>query len=368
MDFVAITENIKKCGFVLEHQVTDLLRAHQWSVINNRYYIDDVQESAREIDLIAYKVNRVENILIYTTLVVSCKKSESNAWSLLFRDHVQDDPNIDWYPMKLWCNDKRLKQMISNPDWKKLYLEEAKTHNIYDKIFEPSGHLFAFQEIDKAKSTIQNDKNIFNSVSSLMKAEAYEMSSLERRKKDISLYSFNLLSIVDSELIKLHFAGNTISPSKVDDARCVFSYIVDKRETSSRIHFCTFDSLERVLESYDKLYQLDISFYRMLLEKFYDNILSDFKRTNVLKKEFEREVLWTYNQFYKRQFSTEGKIENIYFYHQEGAALRIALEVPSEAVEFFNKHERVKATTKNALRWIYRYSGDFVFEEDTIPF
>ena len=38
------SENIKKTGFPLEFATTEALRKHGWSVITNKYYIDDVQE------------------------------------------------------------------------------------------------------------------------------------------------------------------------------------------------------------------------------------------------------------------------------------------------------------------------------------
>ena len=362
IDLKQIAESIKKSGFVLEHDVTELMRTHQWSVINNRYYVDDVQESAREIDLVAYKVSRFENILIYTALIVSCKKSEENAWSLLIRDHVRDDPNIDWHPVKLWSNDKRLKHLVSKPAWREPYLDKAKLLGLYDKLFEPSGHLLAFQEIHKSKSTIQNDKNIFNAVSSLMKAEAYEMNSLERRKKDLAIYNINLLSVVDSDLIKLHFSGKKITPSIIDDAQCVFNYIVNKRETSSRIHFCTYDSLDKVLVDYDQLHDMNSSFFGTLLFSFYENIFSNHERVAILKDAFEKQVLWTYNYYRSKEFGTEDKLKEVFFNKSEDSdVLEIEIDVNSKELDFFNGHEQFRALTERALEQVYRYTGKFTF-------
>ncbi len=47
---------LEKTGFGLEYTVSSILENDGWTVINNKYYIDDVQGSAREIDIIAYKV------------------------------------------------------------------------------------------------------------------------------------------------------------------------------------------------------------------------------------------------------------------------------------------------------------------------
>lgn len=67
-------ESIKSTGFILESKVSDFLSNHGWGVINNKYYIDDVQSVAREIDIIAYKATKVRDVLVYTTLIISCKK------------------------------------------------------------------------------------------------------------------------------------------------------------------------------------------------------------------------------------------------------------------------------------------------------
>src|SRR5437762_4381369 len=101
-DLNKIVEGIRRSGFILEHRVTEQLRAHKWTIIHNKYYLDDVQESAREIDLVAYKVTRYRDFVTYTALIVSCKKSDETAWAFLTRDRDVGNPNIDWYPVKIW--------------------------------------------------------------------------------------------------------------------------------------------------------------------------------------------------------------------------------------------------------------------------
>ncbi|GGG94690.1 hypothetical protein [Pedobacter zeae] len=76
--FINIAEEIKeKTGFILEHQVATVLEKHDWSVIHNRFYIDDVQSIQREMDLLVYKANEVDTVMVYTALIISCKKAPS---------------------------------------------------------------------------------------------------------------------------------------------------------------------------------------------------------------------------------------------------------------------------------------------------
>jgi hypothetical protein len=92
-------DEIRKTGFVLENRVAQELKANGWTVISNKYYVDDSEETVREIDLVAYKSTRVQRFDVYTTLIISCKKSDSNAWALLARDINLKDPNSDFWPL-----------------------------------------------------------------------------------------------------------------------------------------------------------------------------------------------------------------------------------------------------------------------------
>ena len=38
-------EQIEKTGFVLENRIAQALKAAKWTVISNRYYVDDAEES-----------------------------------------------------------------------------------------------------------------------------------------------------------------------------------------------------------------------------------------------------------------------------------------------------------------------------------
>jgi hypothetical protein len=48
-----------------------------------------------------------------------------------------------------------------------------------------------------------------------MKAQSYELEALPQRKKAPSVYQFNLLTVVDTDLIRLHFQDGGIQPSTV---------------------------------------------------------------------------------------------------------------------------------------------------------
>lgn len=108
-----ILEGVRKTGFDLEFRVSEILRGSGWNVINNRYCVDDQQETVRQIDLVAYKFKKYDDLWVYTSLIVSCKKNDQKSWAFLSKNINPTDPNTEWRPLHVWTNDKALEFTIS---------------------------------------------------------------------------------------------------------------------------------------------------------------------------------------------------------------------------------------------------------------
>ena len=121
MDLRKFEVEIRKTGFHLEQQVASLLRAAGWTVISNRYYVDDQEDAVREMDLVAYRVKNTPEFRVFTTLIISCKKSEKNVWALLARNRDREDPNADWWPVHVWSNDRAATFVSGQPAWREQY-------------------------------------------------------------------------------------------------------------------------------------------------------------------------------------------------------------------------------------------------------
>ncbi len=141
---------IRKTGFVLEYKVADILRQAGWTVISNKYYEDDFEGSVREIDLLAYKVSKVQQVDIYTTLLISCKKSDVDIWALLARNINLKDPNADWWPLHAWSNDKAIAYEIGKPAISKNYHDQLMTLGVKEALAVPEYEVFAFQDVSAA--------------------------------------------------------------------------------------------------------------------------------------------------------------------------------------------------------------------------
>jgi hypothetical protein len=175
---MAYIEAIKRTGFVLENYLAEILKKEGWTVISNKYYEDDHSNTVREVDLIAYRTSKIQHFDVYTTLIISCKKNEECSWALLARDTNEKDPNVNWWPLHIWTNDTVLNHQISQKDASKIFHTYAKSQGVTEALNLPEFEVFAFQEVTKPSLS-----GIFSSITSLIKAQAYELGSLSSRKK-----------------------------------------------------------------------------------------------------------------------------------------------------------------------------------------
>lgn len=368
MDLNKISKGIEKTGFKLEFNVSTMLIKHGWNVINNKYYIDDLQKSVREIDLVSYKATKVHHFYVYTVLIVSCKKNEKDAWALLSKQRASKDPNKEWLPVHAWSNDKAIDYMINEKNWRNKYLSYNKKHGstILSKI--PNNHIFAFQEMNKSSGNPNNDKNIFNSITSLMKAQAYEMNALPNRKKDPSIFQFNLLSIMDTDLIRIDFSNIDIKSKIIDEEVYVADYIIDKQQTSAKIHFIKSSAFEKVINQYNMLHEAnELSFESTFLD-FYANAAEIASKHNVFIDEIRKEMYWSVRSSLKK--SERGSIEpkDIWLYwDNKTKTLEFSVCTEDSFAEKLNDDKELLDKLAKTLKKYLKYDGKFIFAEG-IPF
>jgi hypothetical protein len=368
MTKVPYANEIRKTGFVLENDVAQTLRARGWSVISNKYYVDDSEETVREIDLIAYRVNRVQHFDVYTVLIISCKKSETNAWALLAREANRNDPNLDLWPIHIWSNDKALTFQLSVNGHAKAFHAASQSNGVTEALSLPNVEVFAFQEMDKTTGKPQNDKPIFSAITSLMKAQAYELGALSGRKKTPAVYQFNLLSVVDTELVQLKFEGAEIQQTEVETEHYLARYIIRKREIFARIRFIRARVFASVLEDYGRLHLSNCKWFAAECDSFYKDILQDWSRPEILLDDFVRkfrsQVEWRLQTQFNRSFdlSKPGP-----YWNKSTNSFEIGFDLPDDVIDFMSKDAAIKKCFKDALNSIYRFDGEFNISYD-IPF
>lgn len=369
MKFEKYEDGIRNTGFHLEHKVCSELEKSGWTVIHSKYYVDDSSDIVREIDAIAYKTIDIDGLRIYTCLIVSCKKSKERAWGLLARNRPEIDPNEDWNPCHVWTSSPVVGYMLAQPEWTGEYATEL-MENVDTEFFGcPDQRVFAFQEMERNSGKPKNDKAIFNSITSLMKAQAYEMARLPERRKEPALYQFNLLSVADTDLVRIDFEGDNIRARNVDSQCLIASYIISKRETRSRIHFTTYGALKKTLEVFDRLHERNLSFFDRQKLKFFEGIQFDHKRLTVFEKDVARELRWGLWDNVPKEYREQFNVENSYLtWRSSTETLLVIVDICQEVVDALNTSEDAREKLSSVLRKYYRYTGLSAFDIDDIPF
>lgn len=367
-DLGAFESEIRKTGFVLENKIAEVLRAAGWSVISNKYYVDDAEETVREIDLVAYRANKAKHFNVYTTLVISCKKSESNVWALLARHADHNARNWDWWPLHVWTNDRALNYELTQADIGRRYHEQVSAKGVREALELPLFEVFAFQEMDRTSGAPRNDKAIFSAVTSLMKAQAYELAALPQRRKDPAVYQFNLLSIVDADLLRLEFAKGDIAAKHVNSEHYITRYIIGKKETFARVRFLRAKAFDQQLEDYLRLHQANLAWFSEYHDRYYSGAIERADKREVFLDDFRREVGGRLAHVVSRARIGEyapHPVELDWVPQTKKAVVYIPAD--SQVAAFLNSDAEARKAVAVSLRKIYRYEGDFEFEPD-IPF
>ena len=364
-------EQIAKTGFVLENKIAQQLKAARWTVISNRYYVDDTEESVREIDLVAYKATRVQHFDVITTLLISCKKNEGNAWALLARPVDLRNPNYDWEPLHTWTNDKALSFQRALPKYAFNYHSALPKGAARETHRQPEVEVFAFQEMNKTSGAPQNDRSIFQSITSLMKAQAYEVTALPQRKTTPAAYQFNLLSVVDTEMVRLMFEGGAVKPSHIEREDYIARYIIKRRETFSRIRFLHADLFENSISEYDALHSANCKWFDDDCNGFYLDAVRKSDKRDVFREEFQRavgyEIRWCLMRHKLPYKEVEPKTIGLYW-RDEQKTLVVDGPFGDIGESILDQDAEIRATVAAALQRIYRYQGPFALQNDDIPF
>jgi hypothetical protein len=320
------------------------------------------------MDIVAYRVRDVSEFKVFTTLIISCKKSEKNVWALLTRDRDSGDPNADWCPAHVWSNDRAISFVSGQPNWRPQYHLRARQLGVTRALAEPEVDIFAYQEMNRDSGAPQNDKPIFASVTSLMKAQSYEIDALPERKKTPSVYQFNLITVVDADLVRIRFDRSNVVATIVTDEQYVARYIIKKQETFARIHFVNIREFPLVLEDYGRLHAANATIFREDKESFFRDVLRDYEKTLVFGEEFARAVGRKLTWRLRRHTAGHAELDpvSVSWNEKEGRA-KVSVATSDDCIRFLAGDIEAQQIVARALRDIYRYEGAFEFGDD-IPF
>ena len=368
-----IASEISKTGYVLEHDIARSLKNKGWTVISGKYYVDENEDAPREMDLIAYRATRLagNEVEFYTVLIISCKKSDENLWALLAREANFKDPNTDYWPLHAWSNDPALTYQLSRQGKAKAYHEGIREFGVGGAAADPEVDVFAFQEMNKNSGSPKNDKAIFAAITSLVKAQAYELSSLYGRKKTKAVYQFNLISVLDSDMYRIMFAekDSDVVSYKIESEQYIARYIVSKRESFSRIRFITSREFKNSLDDYTCLHFANVQWFSSEQAAFYDGILKDSERVLALEKLFCAKIGNAVRWRVEAKFKTITNFDEKpwLYWDKDENLLKISYFEVDEVMSWMNESVDIRKIVRDALLSVYRYGGKFKFAEG-IPF
>jgi hypothetical protein len=376
MNTEKLEQGILKTGFPLEFQVGKACQRHGWSTINSKYYVDDVQGVARELDIVAYKVATLSDVQVCTTILISCKKNPHDAWALIAQEKNTKDPNMNWYPLHAWTNQPVIRYVLDKTNWSSEYIAQAKHNAFFKSLIEPKHHIFAYQLVNKNSGKAQDTKNIFDSVSSLMKAQWYEIDTREKTegKSKRRVMNFNLVSIADAEieLCKLDETDEgdvKVSIENVDWETYIASYIIDRQQIVSRINFVRFPAFEQILTWFDEMHDFNTQFFDQRIANYYQSPFVSPDSIEVFLNLFANRIVNSINAVVTKAGGEPIQAEHIEIYRRRGDR-KITVGIPIwdlKTVEALNKDEDATNRTRKAFSELYRYEGTFAFDMD-IPF
>ncbi len=361
-----IPSALAKTGFILEHRVSEQFKSQGWSTIGGRYYADDVDGRARELDLVAYKTQTSEDLNVVSAVLVSCKKDEERTWAFMTRRKPKADPNFDWDPVHFWTDVQPLQVYLASDSWRDEYLASGGKN--YQENFKAVRDIFAFQQISTSKVTAQNDKDIFDSIVSLMKALDHEVEVVPARaKKRKRIYLFHLLSVVDAAMVDVDYAEKDPAATEVKQMTHLARYMVRRRELSALVHFVRSDALPGFVSAISKLADCNAKHMISLSGKAYAAIRWNEKVREYFAEKMKSYILLRISQSLARVKKDEKKIGYMEFNFKNNKLEIVVSIFDDESLDHINGDEKLRAEVSDYLKKMARYEGDFSFEFD-VPF
>ena len=366
---------ISQTGYVLENRVATSLQEKQWSVLSNRYYLDDVTSIPREIDLIAYKAKAVENVTVYTAIIISCKKSDQNAWVFLTKNLNKQDKNLELHPLNIWSNSRIMMKQEIRQHLVKEVKASVDSDQMLNKLYNIDRNVFAYQEVNLNNGSPQNDKRIYDSITTCIKAMEYEIAALKNRRRLATVYQFVILNVIESRLIEYFCDGDPPVVAETEHIKYLNRFIVNKTDDFHVIHFITPNHLVRFLEVMDQYHQWTIDMCKELYGRYKSAIVSNHEMRNLFADEIGKDILFSVYFKVKYELKVDYKQpEQIAIWSdEENKGIIIDVNISDDGIlEKLNGDSVLTLRVARSLKNRASYEGPFKFGksdfEDDIPF
>lgn len=378
-----IKDAIESSGFPLEHYIDGVLRKHEWQTITNRHYIDDIKGVEREIDIIAYKVEKddIEKIEYITSLIISCKKSSASKWCFLTRDTNHNDVNTDWTPYHYCTNDKVLSYMTKNH--REIIIDRYLDHRAIKHLYNFDKRVFAYQvlteNITKVKTKTKEERHwviakneaLHDSIITPIKALDMEKRSRiehHNNRPYNRYYTFHILSIFDGDMIQSHLdKDGEIDSAEITHINYLNRHIVNKIDDFYIVNFIKKDIFDYRLRLFDYLHQENARTLPKLVNAFYEDIFKHRDRVDMFWEEFSQELAETIQTYADSRTNPIYITDPLPIFHYTYKDNKLIFLVKgefyedNELFEELNNNEKFMEEVREMLNRYYRYAGQVIF-------
>jgi hypothetical protein len=169
-------------------------------------------------------------------------------------------------------------------------------------------------------------------------------------------------------LIRLHFAGDDIEPSKTDFESHVARYIFNESETFSRISIVETAGLAALLDDFERLHKNNVQLFSAEVDGFFDGIMDQAVRLKLYEPDFLKDLKRAVRLVYMEQERRFGdiKLEGVVFNKAKSVLEIEVCQAPDEYDYYIMNEYAMDAAIKLAQRH-FKYSGKVQFTEG-IPF
>jgi len=193
---------VKKSGYPLEIDVSNILEDERFVVFNTQYYFDEEAQQGRDIDIYAIPIYEVDDRLLplrlSTDLAIECKKSETHAWVFYTRPRI---PMSSIYMRGQFRTTVPESERNSTESFE-WFLQQKCLVLHYDKFAKIA---IAYDEIKKKKMDTESGREkkdgssrreIFEAINQLVKFTSYEMhQTYERIAKAPQTYYREIITL-----------------------------------------------------------------------------------------------------------------------------------------------------------------------------
>jgi hypothetical protein len=354
-------------------------------VLPNRLYLDQDENKAREMDVLAYRVSKGKEVHVCTVVMISCKAREARPWVLVTREWPQHKERFFPYPpIPIWTNTPSLSYQIKSDGWEKRYFDEMEAAGLVRLASDAPREAFAPQECEAVKDTKKppaaptkykpkGDSSLYDSVISLLKAMKHEIDGIPERhggQKRKIVFQLNLICLLDGEMYEGALTQQGAEVVQIDRYRYFAQTMTAGKSLSARVDFCTRSALPTLLQELVGLHNFNLAHFNGEISKFYEGIEEDVHRANALSGEvgtYLAKNWWRYQL--PSRFEAEWSI-NVSF-HRPRRTLSLYLPYRSDQiVASFAKDSKYEPVLIQKIKEIFRTTWDVELEsfEDYIPF